>query len=331
MTTPTISAGYPRGLLDFAVSKGASRSSLLERSGIAAADLEAQDNRVPISAYLALFDAAADLTGDPAIALRYGQAVRMQEISIVGLICEACATTLEVGPALNRYARLVFDDAPESDPALLRATPSPDGIWLSLPNETFARTRYLVEAEAARLVWNTRIMFADSPEFRKQVYPIAVHFHHDDPGYAGVYDEVFGAPVRFGQERPGILIDPAFITLKQPPTNRYVFGVISQRADALLKELEASRTARGKVESLIMPILHTGEAGIDAIAGKMGLSRATLQRRLKAEDVTFEQVLDELRHRLALHFLSSRKVSVNETAYLLGFSDPAAFSRAFKR
>jgi AraC-like DNA-binding protein len=56
-----------------------------------------------------------------------------------------------------------------------------------------------------------------------------------------------------------------------------------------------------------------------------------LYRRLKAEGVTFEKVLDALRHQLALHYLSGQKVSVNETAYLVGFSDPAAFSRAFKR
>ena len=80
-----------------------------------------------------------------------------------------------------------------------------------------------------------------------------------------------------------------------------------------------------------MPILHTGDIGMDAIAAKMAVSRQTLFRRLKAEDVTFEKVLDELRHRLALHYLGGRKASVNETAYLVGFSDPAAFSRAFKR
>ena len=61
------------------------------------------------------------------------------------------------------------------------------------------------------------------------------------------------------------------------------------------------------------------------------MSRDTLYRRLKAEGVTFEQVLDGLRHRLALDYLSARKVSVNETAYLVGFADAAAFSRAFKR
>lgn len=61
------------------------------------------------------------------------------------------------------------------------------------------------------------------------------------------------------------------------------------------------------------------------------MSRQTLFRHLRIEGTSYAQLLDELRHRLALHYLDGRRVSVNETAYLLGFSDPAAFSRAFKR
>ena len=61
------------------------------------------------------------------------------------------------------------------------------------------------------------------------------------------------------------------------------------------------------------------------------MSRQTLFRKLKAEGLTFEKVLDELRHKIALHYLAGKKVSVNETAYLVGFSEPSAFTRAFKR
>nr|MDQ3744920.1 AraC family transcriptional regulator [Acidobacteriota bacterium] len=95
--------------------------------------------------------------------------------------------------------------------------------------------------------------------------------------------------------------------------------------------LENSKSTRGRVESLLLPVLHTGEASMDMIARKLGISRQTLFRKLKAEGVTFEQVLDGLRHQMALHYLNGKKVSVNETAYLVGFSDPASFSRAFKR
>ena len=88
---------------------------------------------------------------------------------------------------------------------------------------------------------------------------------------------------------------------------------------------------RREVEAVVEPLLATGDANIDRVARDMGLSRQTLYRRLKAEGVTFEQLLDELRHRLALKLLRDQHMPVKQAAWRLGFSDPAAFSRAFKR
>lgn len=332
MADPTISAGYPRGLADFAAArKGADRAELLRRAGLTEKDLEHQDNRVPVERYLALFDAAVALTGEPAIALQYGEAVRMQEVSIVGLICEACETTMDVGRELNRYAALLYDDAHSEPAAMMRGVFKDGGFWMETPHEAFSSSRYFAEAEFARLVWNGRIMFANTPEFHELKYPRQIHFMHADPGYASEYERVFQAPVVFNSHWTAMEVDAAFLTLKQPPVNRYVFGVLSERADALLKSLQSAKTTRGRVESLLLPILHRGDIGMDAIAEKMGVSRQTLYRNLRAEGLTYEAVVDDLRHRMALNFLASRKVSINETAYLVGFSEPAAFSRAFKR
>ena len=85
------------------------------------------------------------------------------------------------------------------------------------------------------------------------------------------------------------------------------------------------------VERRVEPLLETGEVSIDRIARELGFSRQTLYRRLKAEGVTFEEIVDRLRHRLALRFVREQGLSVKESAWRLGFSDPAAFSRAFKR
>ena len=88
---------------------------------------------------------------------------------------------------------------------------------------------------------------------------------------------------------------------------------------------------RREVEAVVEPLLATGDANIDRVARDMALSRQTLYRRLKGEGVTFEQLLDELRHRLALKLLREDQMAVKQAAWRLGFSDPAAFSRAFKR
>ena len=85
------------------------------------------------------------------------------------------------------------------------------------------------------------------------------------------------------------------------------------------------------VEAHVEPLLGTGAIGIERVARALGLSRQTLYRRLKAEGVTFEAVLDRLRRRLAIRYIGEDGMSVKEAAYRLGFSDPAAFSRAFKR
>ena len=87
---------------------------------------------------------------------------------------------------------------------------------------------------------------------------------------------------------------------------------------------------RADVERRLEPLLASGEVGIERLARDLGYSRQTLYRRLKAEGVTYEQLLDGLRRRLGLRFMREG-LSVKEAAYRLGFSDPAAFSRAFKR
>jgi AraC-like DNA-binding protein len=331
MAKPTIAAGYPKALLDFAVSKGADRSALIERAGICIGDLEDPDNRAPLADYLALFEAAIELTGEPALALQFGEAVRMQDISIVGLICEACETTAEVGPQLNRYARLVLDEDNGGSPDLISARMDEHGLWLEGPSDSFARHRHIAEAEVARLVCSIRAMFDAHPFFQDRPLPKAVRFTHAEPSYRAEYDRIFKAPVFFDSDRNALLTDPEFVFLKQPPINRYIFGVLSDRAEGLLKSLEGSKTMRGRVEHLLIPILHKGELGMDVVAKEMGISRQTLYRKLKAEGAEYKGVLDELRHTMALHFLNGNKASVSETAYLMGFSHPAAFSRAFKR
>lgn len=329
MAEATIAVGYPKALLVFAVSRGADRQTLLERAGLASQDLANPDARVPLPRYLALFDAAIALTGDPALALHFGEAVRMQDITIVGLVCEAAETTADVGRQLNRYTRLVIDDGLGSQ--MIGGSLSKEGFWMTTVHPSYLAHPVLVEAELTRLVCNTRATFKAVPAFMAMRFPLAAQFTFEAPSYVAEYERIFQAPLTFGSDKTGLLIDPMFATLRQPPRDSFVFGTLSERADALLKELEGATSLRAKVESLLMPILHTGDATIDTIAEKMGVGRRTLQRKLSAEGAPFETVLDELRHRLALHYLEGKKVSVNETAYLVGFSDASAFSRAFKR
>lgn len=110
-----------------------------------------------------------------------------------------------------------------------------------------------------------------------------------------------------------------------------LMAILGELAGAMERGAARKPSFRREVEKVVEPLLADGEANVDRVARDMGLSRQTLYRRLKAEDVTFEQLLDELRYRLALKLLHDQRLSVKQASWRLGFSDPAAFSRAFKR
>jgi AraC-like DNA-binding protein len=327
MREPTISAGFARALVELAVSKGASRQALAARAGIDLMELEDQDNRVSLAKYVALMRAGQELTGDPALALHFGEAFEMTELSIVGLIGMTCETFADAFEQLGRFSQLIIDvEVDDPGGRRLVLAREREQVWLVDTRRNPNEFPELTESSFARMAAASRHKTAGY-RFVKEI-----HVTHAAPAYRAEYERVFQLPVIFESDRNAILMaDDSFLTTKIPNPSRYVFGVLSARAEALLKQLETSRSTRGRVESLLMPILHKGETSMDSLAGKMGLSRQTLLRKLKAEGTTFEKVLDDLRHRLAVDYLSGRKVSVNETAYLVGFSEPAAFSRAFKR
>ena len=322
MAELTVAAGLARGLIEFAASKGADAAELARRATIAPADLDDQDNRIPLSKYVTLMRAAKELVGDPALGLHFGEANDLAQVSIVGLIGHASETLLEAFVQLNRYGRLVieFDGGPDR----FRFAQERGGAWIVDSRANPNDFQELTESTFARFICGPR-------RFGVAQIAKAVHVTHKAPAYRGEYERVFGAPVTFESDWNAILLDERLINHRVSQQPRYVFGVFSARADALLSELESAKTVRGRVESLLLPVLHTGRAGMDQVADKLAMSRQTLFRRLKAEGTTFANVLDELRRKMALDYLKSRRVSVNETAYLVGFSDPAAFSRAFKR
>lgn len=323
MVEATVSAGNAGSLIELAVSKGASRDELHRQSGIARERLRDQDNRVLMSEYFDLMHAAKQLTGEQAFALDFGTTVHMQEFSILGLIFHACETVRDAIVQANRYGQLVIDvDVGTTDRFQWQRRTGQ--LWLVDTRPDPNDFPELTELTMGRFIRLTR-PFWDTPLVQE------VHVTFPAPDYADDYERFFGAPATFGTEWNAMRIEEARLVQQIAVQPRFAFGILSHHAEQLLRSLEGSKSTRGRVESLLMPILHTGDASMDLVAGRLLVSRQTLYRQLKVENVTFETVLDELRHKLAVHYLTGRKTSVNETAYLVGFSEPAAFSRAFKR
>jgi AraC-like DNA-binding protein len=260
---------------------------------------------------------------DPALALHLAEESQdeMGVACVIGMFADTVAEGLSLW---NRYARLNVDVDCEG-----------------------VSERFVLRREAGQ-VWlvDTRLCPNDFPELTEITFVCmvhtarqyggvvrAIHVTHAAPPYRAEYDRILRMPVMFGSDRNALLLNSVeWMTQRSPTASPVVLDVLSSRAEAMLESLETVRSTRGRVESLLLQhLVQTGDVSVDSIAAEMAVSRQTLFRRLKAEGTTFERILDALRRKMALHYLREKKRSVSETAYLVGFSDRAAFTRAFKR
>ena len=109
MSNLTTSAGVAAGLIAFAVQRGADRAALIARVGLHPDNLDDPDERLPFETYVTLMHAAKDLCGDPALALHFGEAVDLAEMSIVGLIMNASPTMGDAFAQMQRFGRLTLE------------------------------------------------------------------------------------------------------------------------------------------------------------------------------------------------------------------------------
>lgn len=323
MTEHTMAASFA----DYACDRGAKRDILLADSGLTENDLSDQDNRIPLAAYQAMIGAGIRQTGDTALLLRHTFETRLETMSVVGQIVHTSASLRHSLEQLNRYLHLMGDT--ELPPGVERyeLLRTADGLWivdhLVLPPEM----SFWSEVSFARFISEFRRSFPDA------TFEIGMEVTFPPPPHVDQYPELFRVPVQFNASRNALQIDPVWDSpdTEFEPGNAYAFGIFTRHADEMLAKLQADTSIRGQIEAQILPKMHEGSISMDKVAHDIAMSRQTLYRRLKDEGVTFAEIHDDLRQRMAVEYLEGQKVTVNETAYLLGFSEASSFVRAFKR
>jgi AraC-like DNA-binding protein len=318
----TLAAPYVRALLELAASKGADRRTLLVQAGLEGSDLEDREARLPFAAYVRLMRAAKAATADPALALHFGEAVDLTELSLVALLGQASESPMEALAQLNRFGRLDVEVASDDRPRF-ELVQRGGRLWFVDARPDPNAFPEMTESSFARMFSSARR--AGFPDMATEV-----HFTHKAPSYRDEYDRIFRVPVVFGSPWNALALDDRLMTMNFSLQPRYLFDILSEKAAALLGELDRTKAMRGRVEAMLTPLLPGGQARIETVAEQLGMSRQTLYRRLRVEATSFEAVLDDLRRTLALRALDAGK-PVAQIAYDLGFADSGAFSRAFKR
>src|SRR5260370_15901948 len=219
MPNPTVAAGYPKALLDFAVSRGADRQLMIEQSHICLDDLKDQDSRIPLANYMALLKAGIELCNEPSLSLLFGEAVRLQDISLVGLIGVAFDNVESVRRQVNRYAPLTLDADDGGTADAIELVRENGDVWMKFTSEIYKANPLLTESGFARNVCGARALAASMPNFANLSFPKAIRFTHSEPSYRAEYDRIFGVPLFFGSHMNAFLIEDTFLKRKLPRTN----------------------------------------------------------------------------------------------------------------
>ena len=142
---------------------------------------------------------------------------------------------------------------------------------------------------------------------------------------------VLGCPVRSGETWNGLAISRE---AWQPPMRRrdpVLRGVLERHAKEIIACLPEAMTRSLRTRRVIMSRIPQGETEIQSVARVLATSARSLQRRLSAAGTSYQELLDSTRCEAATRYFQDRRISIGEVAYLLGYSEPPAFHRAFKR
>jgi len=157
-----------------------------------------------------------------------------------------------------------------------------------------------------------------------------VSFAHE-PDDAAEYSHAFHCPVRVKASWNGVAMPKASLDLPLRRRDPALRGWLDRQAAAILSRLPATGDVRDDVRSVLSTQATAGDMSIDAVARRLGTTSRTLQRRLARAGTSFETLCDDARKQAAETYLSDTTLSIAEVTYLLGYSEPTSFHRAFKR
>jgi len=165
----------------------------------------------------------------------------------------------------------------------------------------------------------------------RQLVPSRIQFIHRRAETPAEFKSFFGCDLAFGNKIDEVSFPRGSGRLPVVGADPYLNSLLVRYCEeAILSRRPSSNAWRSRVENAIAPLLPHGEASMSEIALRLGIGRRTLARRLQDEGCTFAEVLDDLRCDLAKRYLSDQ-LPITKITWLLGYSEPSAFSHAFKR
>ena len=316
---PQITAGALTGLPEMLREYGVDYRELVAEAGLTSAQVDDPTSLIAMEKYAGILALAADLTGDPLFALHYGERFGPLQTNLLFYVYSNAPTLKSAIEVAVRYSRLVVRI---SSSFSVHGDVGTFEFCCEPPQEIFMHKDC---ASMARWLKLFQAVLGDDWK------PVSAGFAHSRPDDISEYARLFGENLAFDQPTNSIKLDANALATPMPEADAGLFEVLRSYCEQLLKELGDDDDPLQKIRTYIADNLSGGLLSPADIATGTGLTIDELRTILKSRNISFRDLQDELRKGLAARYLTETDLRCGEIAFLLGFSEQSAFTRAVRR
>jgi AraC-like DNA-binding protein len=318
----TISGVVPFLVAHVARSLGADPEPLLRGTGVSATAPPKGDEHIAVEHYFQVWRRAMERF-DEGFPLRVASFFRHEDNEIFGFLAMSCATIGEAFDRTLQYSRLYTVGATyemDVDGKATRIT------WLPWPGDLSdvgyrAAMDYHVAnmEQAIRQLGNVQSGLTE------------VRLRHAAPSSLVGHRDFYGVAPRFDCPRYELVYRADLRDLGVTSFNSRLRDYFEQQCRAMAEQLGTGTSLSAQVRKALISVMDGGDSGIESTAKRLGMSTRSLQRRLAEDQTTYNDLLAEVRQEFAKRYLARGTLTASEVAYLIGFTEPPAFFKAFKR
>jgi len=299
---------------------GLNNRELFERAGLNPAKLRNPDARYPDKRIIKLWEYALEAIDDPCLGLEVASHFYPTTLHALGFAWLASQTLKDAFERLIRYSRIITDVEKLS----FEETTQDFRFKIHLPDDRpyFPYEDY--DAAFAIVVHLCRLSCGND------FCPKHIVMQREEPACVDRFYALFRCSIEFSSDSYEIWFNKPDIGKQLPAANERLALMNDKVVMDYLVELDKDDIVM-QVKQKLIDQLPTGKVTQKDIANALHMSERSLQRKLAEHKTSYKKILDEVRKELAKGYINDARLSINEITYLIGFSEPANFTRAFKR
>jgi AraC-like DNA-binding protein len=316
-----ISVAAADGLLEAIRTAGADPDQILRTLNFDGSVLSDAERFIPCSVFARILEEAARITRDHCFGLHFGERFNPKNIGPLAYVVLNSPTIAVADQQVTRYVKL-YNQAGNASCMVEGERAYLQYVLCDLEIES---PRQQNEYGMAIRLNAIRMMMGS------QWAPLEVQFAHAAPDEISEHQRIFGAPVLFGYKTNNFVIESELLTCQVPAADPRLYRIMKRYLEEILREMPENPGVLASVRRVIAESMRDGDPSLRRVAKKMAVSPRTLQRQIKEHGMEFKNLVDDTRRHFALSYLKDRRNTLTEIAFLLGYSEASAFTRAFKR